>query len=90
MQTTLLYTKPADIDGEPDTVRELSVQQLTSAVAQVSELCVQTIAQVRAAGLEQHETGDDWLGSEEGLLCEALTAELRRMVYLANRLQTCD
>lgn len=87
MQTQLLYTKPADIDGEPGVVRELSVQQLADAVAQVSELSVQTIAQVRAAGLERYDSERDWLASDEGAACRSLVDAIDGIITAVKRLQ---
>lgn len=59
----MTYTPPAEIDGEPEDVRELSIQQLGEAVAQTAELAEQTLTQLRAAGIGRD--GEEWIESYE-------------------------
>lgn len=70
MSANLTYTKPADIDGEPADVRELSLQQLGEALAQVAELTELTALQLRAEGIGR--LGEEWGSSEEAAAVGAL------------------
>jgi hypothetical protein len=59
----LTYTPPAEIDGEPEDVRELSIQQLGEALVQIAELTDQTLRQLHAAGVGRE--GEAWIESYE-------------------------
>jgi hypothetical protein len=84
----LTYTAPADIDGEPEDVRELSMQQLMEAVTQTAQLGEQTLVQVRAAGLSR--LGDDWPESDEAAEAAELIVRFKALLTAVNRLQQAE
>jgi hypothetical protein len=81
----LTYTAPADIEGEPEDVRELSMQQLSEAVAQTAQLGEQTLRQLRGAGLSR--LGDDWPESDEATEAAELIVRFKGLLSAVNRLQ---
>lgn len=62
------YTVPSSIEGEPDQVAKLAVQQVQSLAAVVAELSADTFIQLRAAGIDPD--ADDavaaWLDTKAG------------------------
>lgn len=85
MSAKLTYTPPAQIEGEPEDVRELSIAQLHEALAQVFTLAEDTIVQLRAAGIGRE--GKEWISSEEAGAAFGLAGDLRGALDRLNRLQ---
>ncbi len=72
------YTVPSSIEGEPDEVVTIAIQQIQSLAAVVAELSTDTFVQLRAAGIDPDaaEAVSKWLASEDG-------AKARDIVYAA-------
>lgn len=62
------YTVPSSIEGEPDQVAKLAVQQVRSLAAVVAELSADTFVQLRAAGIDpdDEDAVSAWLNTKEG------------------------
>jgi hypothetical protein len=88
VSANLTYTKPADIDGEPVDVRELSLQQLGEALAQIVTLSEETFTQLRAEGVGRE--GEDWDASEDAEAAESVCRNLRQSLVGVNRLQQAE
>jgi hypothetical protein len=86
----LTYTPPGDIEGEPEQVRELSLQQIAEAAAQFGTLTEQTITQLGAAGLDRHETLAAWLLSPEGKYASELSTRIADILEITRRLQQAE
>jgi hypothetical protein len=85
MSVTLTYTPPADIEGEPEDVRELSLQQLGEALAQVIQLAGETTTQLRAEGVGR--IGESWVFGPEGRAALDLLSGLGQATDELKRLQ---
>lgn len=85
MSSTLSYTHPAHIDGEPEDVRELSLQQLGEALAQVATLTEETLTQLRAEGVGRE--GEEWVFGDEGRAALDLASGIGQAVDELKRLQ---
>jgi hypothetical protein len=81
----LTYTPPAEIDGEPGDVRELSLQQLGEALAAVADLTEQTVTQLRAEGVGRE--GEVWMVCDEARDALMLAGGIRQATSALNRLQ---
>lgn len=80
------WTPPNDIEGEPDQVRELALQQLASfAVEVVSPLVAQTFTQLRAAGVT-NQSLEEWLSTDEAVAAEDLVWAAKALVEATERL----
>lgn len=88
MSVKLTYTHPAHIDGEPEDVRELSLQQLGEALAQTVTLAELTMTQLRAEGVGR--VGEGWDLTEDRLAAEAVCRNLRQSLVGVNRLQQAE
>jgi len=86
----LTYTPPADIDGEPEDVRELSVQQLGEALAQLSDLAEQTLTQLKAAGVDRCGSVDEWRESDEAAAGSSFSCNLRKCIQSCKWLSQAD
>jgi hypothetical protein len=62
------YTVPSSIEGEPEQVAKLAVQQVNALAAVVAELSADTFVQLRAAGIDpdDEEAVAKWLDTPEG------------------------
>jgi hypothetical protein len=85
MSAKLTYTPPAEIDGEPEDVRELSIGQLGEALAQLAELAEETVVQLRAAGVgrEGEEWEESWEAQNCGFAVGAISRALEAQKWLA-------
>lgn len=79
---------PAEIDGEPDQVVELSGQGLAQLAAAAAAYVAQDYVQRRAAGLLDYPTLADWEDSPEGQAAievknraTALVQSVRRLLH---------
>jgi len=88
--TKLTYTPPAEIEGEPEDVRELSIQQLGEAAGQFAQLTLLTIVQLRAASLDRYPTVEAWAASDEGQAAIALSRQVSPIVEGVNRLSQAN
>lgn len=71
MPNHFTYTPPREIEGEPNEVVELSLQQLSELAATVGTVTLETYVQVRAAGVTELSL-DEWLATPQGKQCEDL------------------
>lgn len=73
-----VYTVPSRIEGEPEEVVQIAVDQVRRLAAVVAELSTDTFVQLRAAGIdpELDNAVKAWLDSEDG-------AKARDLVYAA-------
>lgn len=85
VSVTLIFTPPHDIDGEPADVRELSLQQLGEALAQVAVLTEQTVTQLRAEGVGRD--GESWMIRDEAANALQLIGGIRASTDALKRLQ---
>lgn len=62
------YTVPSRIEGEPEEVAKLAIQQIQQLAAVVAELSTDTFVQLRAAGIDPdvENAVKAWLDSEDG------------------------
>lgn len=62
------YTLPSNIEGEPEDVVKIAVQQVRELAAVVAKLSADTFIQLRAAGIdpELDDAEAAWLGSASG------------------------
>lgn len=67
-QQTLAWTAPGEIDGEPAEVADLVIQQLSSFAVATARLAAQSYVQLRAAGLENFDSVEEWENSPAGEL----------------------
>ena len=67
----LTWTRPSEIEGEPDEVVELSVGQLLKVAEVVGEVTAGTFIQLRAAGVGDQSL-EEWSASPEGRKAEDL------------------
>jgi hypothetical protein len=86
----LTYTPPAEIEGEPEDVRELSLQQLGEAAGQFAQLTLLTIVQLRAASLERYPSVEAWATSPEGVAAIALSRQVSTIVEGVKRLSEAE
>jgi hypothetical protein len=88
--TNLTYTPPAEIEGEPADVRELSLRQLGEAAGQFAQLTLLTIVQLRAASLERYPSVEAWAASDEGKTAIALSRQVSTIVEGVKRLSEAE
>jgi len=90
----LTWVHPGEIDGEPDEVRQRVVNQLQMASDSVGALVLESIVQIRGAGItglpghdEDTTTLDSWMVSEEGDACRDLVRATKAFVGAVRELQ---
>lgn len=67
----LTWTRPSEIEGEPDEVVELSKRQLAELAEVVGDTTLETFKQLRAAGVGD-QTLEAWRASPAGRKAEDL------------------
>ena len=82
------YTVPSFIEGEPDEVVRLAIQQIQSLAAVVAELSADTFVQLRAAGIDPdaEDAVKQWLDSEAGACARDLIYAARHFVEATKQL----
>lgn len=82
------YTVPSNIEGEPEDVAELAIQQIRSLAAVVAELSTQTFIQLRAAGIDPdvEDAVTAWLETEDGKHASELIWGAQAFAEVANQL----
>jgi len=88
MSVDLTYLPPAEIDGEPEDVRDLSLQQLVEAAEQFGRLIELTLVQLRAAGVGRE--GEDWISGLEAHYCIELSARYSGAIESLKWLQKAE
>lgn len=96
-QGTLTWTAPGEIDGEPHDVRELTVQQLREFANAAAQLALDSVIQIRNAGITgkpgrnvDEVSLETWLESEEAAACRDLVAGSRQLLAGVKRLEAYD
>lgn len=69
---TFTYTPPGEIDGEPDEVAALVVQQLITLATVTAVIAADSYKQLRAEGLDHFETLEEWEASPAGRAADAV------------------
>jgi hypothetical protein len=82
------YTVPSSIEGEPEEVVALAIQQVKSLAAVVAQLSTDTFVQLRAAGIDPEAEGavKAWLDSEDGARARDLVYSAQHFVQAAQAL----
>lgn len=82
------YTVPSSIEGEPDEVVTIAIQQVQQLAAVVAELSTDTFVQLRAAGIDPdaEDAVSAWLASEDGARARDLVYAARHFVEATKQL----
>lgn len=90
----LSWVRPGEIDGEPDEVRSYAVGQLQRVFGDVGQLVVESVVQLRGAGITGLPGRDSdevsleaWIASEEGVACRELIRSMNAAVAAVRELQ---
>lgn len=83
------YTVPSSIEGEPDQVATLAIQQIQELAAVVAELSTDTFVQLRSAGMDPdiEDAVAAWLDTDGGKKAADLVWGARAFVEVAKLLR---